>query len=130
MEEIKLTRYSKGAGCGCKIAPGILQNILKSDIAFADEKLVVGNEANDDAAVYDIGNGQCVISTTDFFTPIVDDAFDFGKIAAAIAISDVYAMGGKPLMAVAILGWPVEKLSPEVAQKVLDGARSICKEAG
>jgi selenide,water dikinase len=127
---IKLTRFSKGAGCGCKIAPGVLEKILKSEHRFADDKLLVGYASSDDAAVYDIGNGQAVISTTDFFTPIVDEASDFGKIAAANAISDVYAMGGKPLMAVAILGWPVEKLPPELAQQVLDGARAICAEAG
>jgi selenide,water dikinase len=130
MSEIKLTQYSKGAGCGCKIAPGVLEHILRSDMQFEDANLLLGYATSDDAALYDIGNGQAIISTTDFFTPIVDDANDFGRIAAANAISDVYAMGGKPLMAVAILGWPVEKLSPEVAQKVLDGARSICKEAG
>jgi selenide,water dikinase len=130
MNEIKLTQYSKGAGCGCKIAPGVLEHILRSDMQFEDANLLLGYATSDDAALYDIGNGQAVISTTDFFTPIVDDANDFGKIAAANAISDVYAMGGKPLMAVAILGWPVEKLPVELAQKVLDGARSICKEAG
>jgi selenide,water dikinase len=129
--EIKLTKYSKGAGCGCKIAPAVLEQILKSQFtAPANDKLIVGNASKDDAAVYDIGNGQGLISTTDFFTPIVDDAHDFGKIAAANAISDVYAMGGKPLMAVAILGWPIDKLSVELAQRVIDGARTICAEAG
>jgi len=129
MEEIKLTQYSKGAGCGCKIAPGVLENILKSNLKFEDKNLLVGYGSKDDAAVYDIGNGDAIISTTDFFTPIVDDAKDFGMIAAANAISDVYAMGGRPLMAVAILGWPIEKLNAELAQKVLDGARYICNEA-
>jgi selenide,water dikinase len=129
-EPIKLTQYSHGAGCGCKIAPHVLEEILKSDfIAPADNRLIVGNSTRDDAAVYDIGNGQGLISTTDFFMPIVDDAFTFGKIASANAISDVYAMGGKPLMAVAILGWPVNKLSTELAKKVIDGARTICAEA-
>lgn len=131
MEEIKLTQYSHGAGCGCKIAPHVLEEILKSNfIAPTDKKLIVGNSSKDDAAVYDIGNGQAIISTTDFFMPIVDDATDFGKIASANAISDVYAMGGKPLLAIAILGWPINKLSVEVAQKVIDGARMICAEAG
>ena len=92
--------------------------------------MLVGNESKDDAAVYEIENGNCIISTTDFFMPIVDDAFDFGRIAACNAISDVYAMGGKPMMAIAILGWPVEKLSPEIAQQVIKGAQSICAEAG
>ncbi|MFL5764481.1 MAG: selenide, water dikinase SelD [Bacteroidia bacterium] len=131
MEEIKLTQYSHGAGCGCKIAPHVLEQILKSGISAPDnDKLIVGNSSRDDAAVYDIGNGQGLISTTDFFTPIVDDATDFGRIASANAISDVYAMGGKPLMAVAILGWPVNKLSPELAQKVIEGSRMVCAEAG
>ena len=130
-EPVKLTQYSRGAGCGCKIAPKVLEEILKTSIQFpADKNLLVGNGSNDDAAVYDMGNGSALISTTDFFMPIVDDAFDFGRIASANAISDVYAMGGKPLMAVAILGWPIEKLPASLAQKVLDGARSICAEAG
>lgn len=130
MEEIKLTQYSHGAGCGCKIAPAVLENILKSNInSIPTKKLIVGNKTKDDAAVYDLGDGKALISTVDFFTPIVDNAFDFGKIASANAISDVYAMGGKPILATAILGWPVEKLSAELAQKVLDGARTICNEA-
>jgi selenide,water dikinase len=128
---IKLTQYSHGTGCGCKIAPAVLDEILKSNfVAPKNDKLIVGNSSKDDAAVYDIGNGQALISTTDFFMPIVDDAFDFGKIASANAISDVYAMGGKPLMAVAILGWPINKLSTELAQQVIEGARAICAEAG
>lgn len=130
-ETVKLTQFSHGAGCGCKIAPQVLDKILKTNLAFPDhEKLLVGNSSKDDAAVYDLGNGLALISTTDFFMPIVDDAFDFGRIAAANAISDVYAMGGKPLMAIAVLGWPVEKLPPELAQKVIEGGRSMCKEAG
>jgi selenide,water dikinase len=130
MEQIKLTQYSHGAGCGCKIAPHVLEEILKTDlISTSNDKLIVGNSTKDDAAVYDIGNDQGLISTTDFFMPIVDDAEDFGKIASANAISDVYAMGGKPLMAVAILGWPINKLSTELAKKVIDGARKICAEA-
>lgn len=128
---IKLTQYSHGAGCGCKISPKILDQILKSNEAFPDDKnLLVGNHSRDDAAVYDLGNGFGLISTTDFFMPIVDDPFDFGRIAAANAISDVYAMGGKPTLAIAILGWPVDKLPPEVAQKVVEGGRSVCREAG
>lgn len=130
-DPIKLTQYSHGAGCGCKISPKILDEILQTSIAIpVTDKLLVGNHSKDDAAVYDLGNGTALISTTDFFMPIVDDAYDFGRIAAANAISDVYAMGGKPLMAIAILGWPVEKLSSELAQKVIEGGRAICHEAG
>lgn len=130
-EPVKLTQYSRGAGCGCKIAPKVLDEILKTTISLPNhDKLLVGNSSKDDAAVYDIGNGTALISTTDFFMPIVDDAFDFGRIASANAISDVYAMGGKPLLAVAILGWPVEKLPAALAQQVLDGSRKICEEAG
>ncbi len=130
-EEIKLTQYSHGAGCGCKISPAILDKILHSPIKHeADANLLVGNDTRDDAAAYDLGNGTALISTTDFFMPIVDDAYDFGRIASANAISDVYAMGGKPVLAIAILGWPIDKLSPEVAQKVLEGSRAVCAEAG
>ncbi|ASU32021.1 selenide, water dikinase SelD [Mucilaginibacter xinganensis] len=128
---IKLTQYSHGAGCGCKISPAILDKILHSPIsAPPDARLLVGNDKRDDAAVLDLGNGTALISTTDFFMPIVDDAYDFGRIASANAISDVYAMGGKPVLAIAILGWPIDKLPPEAAQKVLEGARAICAEAG
>jgi selenide,water dikinase len=131
MQEYKLTQYSHGGGCGCKIAPGVLDEILKSGYAFPDNKnLLVGNHSRDDAAVYDLGNGTAVISTTDFFMPIVNDAFDFGRIASANAISDVYAMGGSPIMAIAILGWPVNVIPAQVAQKVLEGSRAICLEAG
>ncbi len=130
-EPIRLTQFSRGAGCGCKIAPKVLDEILKTNFSFpSDDKLLVGNSSKDDAAAYDLGNGTALISTTDFFMPIVDDAFDFGRIASANAISDVYAMGGKPILAIAILGWPVEKLPAELAQKVLDGSRKICEEAG
>jgi len=129
-EEIKLTQYSKGGGCGCKIAPSVLQQILQTQNKAPFQNLLVGNESSDDAAVYQINDEAAVVSTTDFFLPIVDNAFDFGRIAAANAISDVYAMGGTPLMAIAILGWPIEKLSTGIAQKVLEGGRSICKEAG
>lgn len=129
-EEIKLTQYAHGAGCGCKIAPAVLEEILKTDMTVtANEKLLVGNSSKDDAAVYDLGNGTALVSTTDFFMPIVDDAYDFGRIAAANAISDIYAMGGKPILAIAILGWPVDKLPASVAQQVLNGARAICAEA-
>jgi len=129
-ENIKLTQYSRGAGCGCKIAPQVLEEILQSQFTFPDNKLLVGNSSKDDAAAYDLGDGNALISTTDFFMPIVDDAFDFGRIAAANAISDVYAMGAKPLMAIALLGWPVEKLPASLAKKVMEGARHICAKAG
>lgn len=129
--DIKLTQYSHGAGCGCKIAPAVLEQILKGQTTtINDAKLLVGNVSKDDAAVYDLGNGTALISTTDFFMPIVDDAFDFGRIAAANAISDVYAMGGKPLVAIAILGWPVEKLPAELAQQLIAGGRATCDAAG
>jgi len=127
MEEIRLTQFSPGAGCGCKIAPKDLEEILKnsrSQIVF--DKLLVGNNSKDDAAVFDIGDGRAIISTTDFFTPIVDNPFNFGRIAATNAISDIYAMGGKPIMAIAILGWPLDKLPAETAGKVIEGARSVC----
>lgn len=128
---IRLTQYSHGAGCGCKISPKVLETILHSEHAkFVDPNLLVGNETRDDAAVYDIGNGVGIISTTDFFMPIVDDPFDFGRIAATNAISDIYAMGGKPIMAIAILGWPVNKLAPEIAQQVIEGGRFVCQQAG
>lgn len=128
---VPLTQYSHGAGCGCKIAPKVLDEILKTNLELPDnDKLIVGNSSKDDAAVYDIGNGMALISTTDFFMPIVNDAFDFGRIAAANSISDVYAMGGKPLLAIAILGWPIQRLSTEIAQRVIEGGREICKEAG
>ena len=127
---IRLTQYSHGAGCGCKISPKILEEILsQAGKATPHAQLLVGNDSKDDAAVYDLGNGEAVISTTDFFMPIVDDPFDFGQIASVNAISDIYAMGGTPLMAIAILGWPLEKLPPVVAAKVLEGARTACARA-
>lgn len=129
-DQIQLTEYSRGAGCGCKISPQKLEEILHSGFAFPSKNLIVGNSSKDDAAVYDLGNGNAIISTTDFFMPIVDDAFDFGRIASANAISDVYAMGGKPVLAIAILGWPIDKLSSTLAKRVIDGARNICAEAG
>jgi selenide,water dikinase len=129
-EKVRLTQFSKGGGCGCKIAPSVLQEILKTENKGSFPQLLVGNESSDDAAVYQIDENTAIVSTTDFFMPIVDDAFAFGQIASANAISDVYAMGGKPLMAIAILGWPANKIPAEVAQQVLDGGRSICAEAG
>ncbi len=126
-----MTEYSHGQGCGCKISPKVLDTILHSDIKeVVDPKLLVGNASRDDAAVYDLGNGEAVISTTDFFMPIVDDAHTFGRIAATNAISDIYAMGGEPLMAIAIFGWPLDKLPPEVGQQVIEGGRRVCQEAG
>lgn len=131
MPQVKLTEYSHGAGCGCKIAPGVLEEMLQTSTApFHDPRLLVGNETKDDAAVYDLDNGFSVISTTDFFMPIVDDPFEFGQIAATNAISDIYAMGGTPLMAIAIFGWPIKKLSSEVAAQVIEGGRYACKLAG
>jgi selenide,water dikinase len=129
-EKIKLTQYSRGAGCGCKISPQVLEEILHSQFTFPDKNLLVGNSSKDDAAVFDLGEGDALISTTDFFMPIVDDAFDFGRIASANAISDIYAMGGKPILAIALLGWPVDKLPASLAKEVLEGARNICAKAG
>ncbi|EAZ79522.1 selenide, water dikinase SelD [Algoriphagus machipongonensis] len=129
---IRLTEWSEGSGCGCKIAPAILDQILSSSGSFTqvDPNLLVGNSGKDDAAVYQVSDDLAMINSVDFFTPIVDDPFDFGRIAAANAISDIYAMGGKPVFANAILSWPVEKLAPELAAKVMEGAKSICKTAG
>lgn len=129
--EIKLTSFSHGAGCGCKLSPKVLTTILESNTPkVADSRLIVGNDTRDDAAVYNIGDGIGIVSTTDFFLPIVDDPFTFGRIAATNALSDVYAMGGKPLMAIAILGWPIDKLAPEVAAQVMEGGRKACADAG
>ncbi|MCP4187425.1 MAG: selenide, water dikinase SelD [Gammaproteobacteria bacterium] len=129
--QVKLTEYSHGAGCGCKIAPSILESILHGQVEFSmDKHLLVGNESKDDAAVYDIGNGEAIVSTTDFFMPIVDDPFTFGQIAATNALSDIYAMGASPMMAIAILGWPISKLGADVAGRVVDGGRQACKDAG
>jgi selenide,water dikinase len=131
MEQIRLTQYSHGAGCGCKISPSVLDTILHSESGKQTfSALLVGNESKDDAAVYDLGDGNCVVSTTDFFMPIVDDPFTFGAIASVNAISDVYAMGGEPLLAIAILGWPINKISPSVARRVLEGSRDVCRQAG
>ncbi len=126
-----LTEYSHGAGCGCKISPQILDGILQTRLSLPTfPALVVGHDSKDDAAVVDLGNGEGIISTTDFFMPIVDDPFDFGRIAATNAISDIYAMGGQPIMAIAILGWPVNKLPADIAARVVDGGRQACAEAG
>ena len=128
MSEYKLTEYSHGAGCGCKISPSVLESIVNINgtkyRSFAG--LLVGNDQKDDAAVMDLGDGTAIISTTDFFMPIVDDPATFGKIAAVNAISDIYAMGGTPLMAIAILGWPVDKIPSRIASEVVHGARTIC----
>jgi len=131
MSTVKLTEYSHGAGCGCKISPEVLDKILsQTSTLFTDPNLLVGNQSKDDAAVYDIGGGRAIVSTTDFFMPIVDDPYDFGRIAATNAISDIYAMGGKPLMAIAILGWPINVLSPDIAAQVINGGKQACAEAG
>lgn len=128
---IKLTEYSHGQGCGCKISPKVLDTILASSVEeMHDSNLLVGNHSRDDAAVYDLGNGEAIISTTDFFMPIVDDPTTFGRIAATNAISDVYAMGGVPLMAIAIFGWPLDKLPSEVGRQVIEGGRMVCADAG
>ncbi len=130
-DPIRLTQYSHGAGCGCKISPKVLDIIVAgSGLQNLDPKLWVGNASRDDAAVYEIDADRGVVSTTDFFMPIVDDPFDFGRIAATNAISDIYAMGGTPLMAIAILGWPVNVLPPEVAREVVRGGRTVCEAAG
>ena len=127
----KLTHFSHGAGCGCKIAPDNLNQLLRSELSAPPlGKLLVGNRHSDDAAVYDLGDGRGIISTTDFFTPIVDDPFDFGRIAAANALSDIYAMGGTPLMAIAIFGWPIDKLPLEIGRQVIEGGRETCHRAG
>ncbi|TKB56214.1 selenide, water dikinase SelD [Ferrimonas aestuarii] len=130
-QEIKLTEYSHGAGCGCKISPKVLDTLLATQLTpMSDERLIVGNDSRDDAAVYDLDGNTGIISTTDFFMPIVDDPFTFGRIAATNAISDIYAMGGKPMMAIAIFGWPIKLLSPEVGQQVIEGGRAACRDAG
>ncbi len=129
--EYKLTQYSHGAGCGCKISPKVLDTILQHQAQhFPFPKLLVGNDERDDAAVMDLEDGTAIISTTDFFMPIVDDPVDFGRIASVNAISDVYAMGGTPLLAIAILGWPINQIPAEVANLVVEGSRTACAEAG
>ena len=129
---IRLTQFSEGSGCGCKIPPAVLESILanRKSVDLVDTQLLVGNSSKDDAAVYQVNETFAMINTVDFFTPIVDDAYDFGRIAAANALSDVYAMGGKPLFANAILSWPVEKINPLLAGEVLEGGREMCHLAG
>ena len=129
-KDIKLTEFSHGAGCGCKISPKVLKEILGSNYSNLDSNLLVGHESSDDAAVYDLGDGRALISTTDFFMPIVDNPFLFGMIAGSNALSDVYAMGGRPLMAISIFGWPINSISSEIGAKVIDGGREICSRAG
>jgi selenide, water dikinase len=132
MTDIKLTSFSHGGGCGCKIAPGVLADILKNTrgLPVAPPALLVGIETGDDAAVYKLNETQALIATTDFFMPVVDDPYDFGRIAATNAISDVYAMGGTPIMALALVGMPIDKLPVEVIGRILQGGESICAEAG
>jgi selenide,water dikinase len=131
METIKLTQFSHGGGCGCKIAPGVLKEILAQSAPMAGfAKLLVGTESSDDAAVYQLNDTQAIVATTDFFMPIVDDAFDFGRIAATNALSDIYAMGGTPLFALAIVGMPVGKLPIETIRQILAGGEAVCREAG
>jgi len=130
-EPLKLTSFSHGGGCGCKIAPGVLAEILKKSSGFpVPKELMVGIETADDAAVYKLNDEQALIATTDFFMPIVDDPYDFGRIAATNAISDVYAMGGTPIMALALVGMPINKLPLDTIGKIIQGGESICAEAG
>ncbi|MEJ5211321.1 MAG: selenide, water dikinase SelD, partial [Burkholderiales bacterium] len=131
MTDIKLTQYSHGGGCGCKIAPALLSEILgqvSARQAFPD--LLVGTENSDDAAVYRLNDQLAIVATTDFFMPIVDDPYDFGRIAATNALSDVYAMGGRPILALAVVGMPVDKLPVEVIRRILEGGQSVCAAAG
>jgi len=131
MDPIRLTSFSHGGGCGCKIAPAVLADILsRAPQGLIPAELMVGTETADDAAVYRLNANQALVATTDFFTPIVDDPRDFGRIAATNAISDIYAMGGTPIMALALVGMPLDKLPPEVIGAILEGGASICREAG
>ncbi|MCZ4305780.1 selenide, water dikinase SelD [Zoogloeaceae bacterium G21618-S1] len=131
MTAVRLTEFSHGGGCGCKIAPAVLSDILaRSPIGVMPPELLVGNASSDDAAVYRLNDQQAIVATTDFFTPIVDDPTDFGRIAATNAISDIYAMGATPIMALAIVGMPLDKLAPEVIGQILEGGASVCREAG
>lgn len=131
MQQIRLSHLSHGGGCGCKLAPSVLQQLLSSHPTVAPYKnLLVGVETGDDAAVWELDNGTCVIATTDFFMPMVDDPHDFGRIAATNAISDIYAMGGTPIMALAILGMPVDKIPPDMVRRILEGGASVCDAAG
>src|SRR5262245_17692890 len=129
--KVRLTSLAHGGGCGCKLAPSVLQQLLADQPAAAAYKqLLVGTETADDAAVWQLDDNTCIIATTDFFMPMVDDPHDFGRIAATNAISDVYAMGGKPIMALAILGMPVDKIAPEMVREILKGGASVCASAG
>ena len=128
--KLRLTSFSHGGGCGCKIAPGVLSEILKNAGGVVPKELMVGIETADDAAVYRLNDQQALIATTDFFMPIVDDPFDFGRIAATNAISDVYAMGGTPIMALALLAMPVDKLPLDVIRRILEGGEAVCTAAG
>jgi len=130
-EKIRLTQFSHGGGCGCKIAPAVLSELLAATpIRGLPKELLVGTETADDAAVYKLNDTQALVATTDFFTPIVDDPYDFGRIAATNAISDVYAMGAKPIFALAVVGMPLEKIPLEVIGRILAGGESVCAEAG
>ncbi len=130
-DEPRLSSLSHGGGCGCKMAPGLLSQILRDTVALpVPPELLVGIETSDDAAVYRLNDEQALIATTDFFMPIVDDPFDFGRIAATNAISDVYAMGGRPIMALALVGMPINVLSPQTIGRILDGGASVCRAAG
>ncbi|BAL24528.1 selenide, water dikinase SelD [Azoarcus sp. KH32C] len=131
MDQIRLTQFSHGGGCGCKIAPSVLSKLLAhAPAGIVPPELLVGTETADDAAVYRLNEHQAIVATTDFFTPIVDDPFDFGRIAATNALSDVYAMGGRPIMALALVGMPIDKLPPEVIGRILEGGASVCRDAG
>jgi selenide,water dikinase len=133
MPEIKLTQFSHGGGCGCKIAPAVLTEILASapgPLRLMPKELLVGTETSDDAAVYQLNGEQAIVATTDFFTPIVDDPYDFGRIAATNALSDVYAMGGQPIFALALVGMPLDKLPVEAIRRILEGGEAVCREAG
>src|SRR5512139_3585425 len=134
-QPIRLTQFSHGGGCGCKIAPAVLRDILAdtpfaSNLAAAYPDLLVGIEHSDDAAVYRLNDKQAIVATTDFFMPIVDDPFEFGRIAATNALSDVYAMGGSPILALAIVGMPVGKMPAEVMRRIMEGGADVCRVAG
>src|SRR5436853_1747282 len=131
MSGVRLTSLSHGGGCGCKIAPAALTEILaKVPRTFLDPALLVGIETSDDAAVYRLNDDQAVVATTDFFMPIVDDPYDFGRIAATNALSDIYAMGARPIFALAIVGMPLEKLPVSVIRRILEGGQAVCAQAG
>ncbi len=127
---VRLTTFSHGGGCGCKIAPGVLSEILKGAGGLIPKALLVGLETSDDAAVYRLNDDQALIATTDFFMPIVDDPYDFGRIAATNAISDVYAMGGTPILALALVAMPIDKLPVDVIRRIIEGGESVCTAAG